>query len=121
SEQGEAGAGLAAEGQLPRTHRDDGEGRRGGRPLFALGPSAERVADMSARPVTVVLGARGTLGSALGPVLERAGWDVAAAVASGECDITDGAAVRALFGRTRPAAVFNAAAYNDAGRAGGGP
>src|SRR4029453_12777305 len=78
SEQREAGAGLAAEGPLPRTHRDDGEGRRGGRPLFGLGPSAERVADMSARPVTVVLGARGTLGSALAPVLERAGWDVAA-------------------------------------------
>jgi dTDP-4-dehydrorhamnose reductase len=72
---------------------------------------------MIARPVAVVLGARGTLGSAIAPVLERAGWQVAAAVARAECDITDGAVVRELFGRTRPAAVFNAAAYTDVDRA----
>jgi dTDP-4-dehydrorhamnose reductase len=72
---------------------------------------------MNARPVAVVLGARGLLGSALGPGLARGGWEVAAAVARAECDITDAAAVRELLGRTRPAAVFNAAAYTDVDRA----
>lgn len=72
---------------------------------------------MTPRPVAVVLGAGGLLGSALGPGLARAGWDVAAAVGHAECDITDGAAVRALLARTRPTAVFNAAAYTDVDRA----
>jgi len=67
--------------------------------------------------VAVVLGARGTLGSALGPALERAGWRVAAAVARAECDITDAGAVGALLARTRPTVVFNAAAYTDVDRA----
>src|SRR5262245_50856319 len=72
---------------------------------------------MTARPVAVVLGARGLLGSALATDLARAGWEVAAAAARGECDITDRGQVRALLGRTRPAAVFNAAAYTDVDRA----
>jgi dTDP-4-dehydrorhamnose reductase len=74
---------------------------------------------MSARPVAVVLGARGLLGSALGLGLARAGWDVAAAAAHAECDITDATQVRELLGRTRPTAVFNAAAYTDVDRAEG--
>ena len=72
---------------------------------------------MTARPVAVVLGARGTLGSALTPALERAGWQVAAGVGRAECDITNRDALRALFARTRPAVVFNAAAYTDVDRA----
>jgi len=67
--------------------------------------------------IGVVLGARGTLGSALPPALERAGWRVAAAVARAECDITDAGAIRALLARTRPTVVFNAAAYTDVDRA----
>ena len=65
----------------------------------------------------VVLGARGTLGLALCEQLPLAGWSVAAAVARNECDIRDEAALRALFDRTRPTAVFNAAAYTDVDRA----
>src|SRR5262245_54751247 len=72
---------------------------------------------MNRRPIAVVLGAQGTLGSALRPALERGGWDVAAAVARAACDITDLAAVRDLVGRTHPDAVFNAAAYTDVDRA----
>jgi len=72
---------------------------------------------MTARPIAVVLGAQGTLGSALPAALQRGGWDVAAAVARAECDITDAGAVRDLLARTRPAAVFNAAAYTDVDRA----
>src|SRR4029077_6997738 len=72
---------------------------------------------MSPRPVAVVLGARGTLGSVLGPALERAGWQVAAAVPRAEGDLTDAGAVRALIDRTRPTVVFNAAAYTDVDRA----
>jgi dTDP-4-dehydrorhamnose reductase len=67
--------------------------------------------------VAVVFGARGTLGSALGPVLQRAGWQVAAAIARAECDITDARAVRDLIARSRPTVVFNAAAYTDVDRA----
>jgi len=69
------------------------------------------------RPIAAVLGARGLLGSALPAALERAGWQVAAAAAHGECDITDAGAVRALIARARPTAVFNAAAYTDVDRA----
>ena len=65
----------------------------------------------------IVLGARGTLGLALCEELPRAGWSVAAAVARNECDIRDEAALRALFDRLRPTAVFNAAAYTDVDRA----
>jgi dTDP-4-dehydrorhamnose reductase len=72
---------------------------------------------MNRRPIAVVLGAQGTLGSALGPALTRAGWEVAAAVARTACDITDAAAVRDLVGRTHPDVVFNAAAYTDVDRA----
>jgi dTDP-4-dehydrorhamnose reductase len=72
---------------------------------------------MSSRPVAIVLGARGTLGSALPPALERSGWNVAAAVGRAECDITEAAAVRDLIARTRPDVVFNAAAYTDVDRA----
>ena len=65
----------------------------------------------------VVLGARGTLGLALCEQLPLAGWSIAAAVARSECDIRDEAALRALFERTRPTAVFNAAAYTEVDRA----
>jgi len=71
----------------------------------------------TSRPVAVVLGARGLLGGALPSALAEAAWEVAAAVARAECDITDEGAVRALLARTRPAAVFNAAAYTDVDRA----
>jgi dTDP-4-dehydrorhamnose reductase len=64
-------------------------------------------------PVAVVLGARGLVGRALPPALERGGWQVAAAAARADCDITDASEVRALLARTRPDAVFNAAAYTD--------
>jgi dTDP-4-dehydrorhamnose reductase len=69
------------------------------------------------QPIAVVLGARGTLGAALCDELPRAGWRLAAALARAECDIRDEAAVRALFDRLRPTAVFNAAAYTDVDRA----
>ena len=72
---------------------------------------------MSARPIGVVFGARGTLGSALAPALERAGWQVEAVPGRGGCDITDAGAVRDLIGRARPTVVFNAAAYTDVDRA----
>jgi dTDP-4-dehydrorhamnose reductase len=72
---------------------------------------------VSARPTAVVLGARGTLGSALAPALDRAGWQVAAAVGRADCDITNRDALRELLARTRPAVVFNAAAYTDVDRA----
>ena len=72
---------------------------------------------MAAERKAVVLGARGTLGLALCEELPRAGWSVAAAVARNECDIRDEAALRALFDRLRPTAVFNAAAYTDVDRA----
>ncbi|HTB57940.1 MAG TPA: dTDP-4-dehydrorhamnose reductase [Polyangia bacterium] len=72
---------------------------------------------MAVERKAIVLGARGTLGLALCEELPRAGWSVAAAVARDECDIRDEAALRALFDRHRPAAVFNAAAYTDVDRA----
>jgi dTDP-4-dehydrorhamnose reductase len=72
---------------------------------------------MASQPIAVVLGARGTLGSALCAELPRAGWQLGAAVARSECDIRDEAALRALFERARPTAVFNAAAYTDVDRA----
>jgi dTDP-4-dehydrorhamnose reductase len=67
--------------------------------------------------VAVVLGAGGTLGSALGPALAGAGWTVAAAVGRDGCDITDPVAVRRLFARACPDVVFNAAAYTNVDRA----
>jgi dTDP-4-dehydrorhamnose reductase len=67
--------------------------------------------------VAVVLGARGLLGSALGPELARVGWRVAAAVGRDACDIADPAGVRRLLERTRPGTVFNAAAYTNVDRA----
>lgn len=69
------------------------------------------------QPVAVVLGARGSLGQALTEGLPEAGWTVAASVARPELDIRDRGAVQALLDRTRPAAVFNAAAYTDVDRA----
>jgi dTDP-4-dehydrorhamnose reductase len=64
------------------------------------------------RPVALVLGAQGLLGSALCRTLPAAGWRLVAA-AHADCDIRDAAAVQALCARTRPAAVFNAAAYTN--------
>jgi len=75
----------------------------------------------STQPAAIVLGARGMLGQALAEGLPAAGWTVAAAVARAECDIRDPAAVRALLAHTRPAVVFNAAAYTDVDRAEGEP
>lgn len=72
---------------------------------------------MSARPIAVILGARGTLGTALTAGLPAAGWDVGEAASRSDCDITDAAAVRSLLARARPTAVFNAAAYTDVDRA----
>jgi dTDP-4-dehydrorhamnose reductase len=72
---------------------------------------------MNGQGTAVVFGGRGTLGSALVPGLERAGWRVAAAPTRGECDITDVGAVNALLARTRPDVVFNAAGYTDVERA----
>ena len=72
---------------------------------------------MRSAPVALVFGARGTLGSALGPALVEAGWEVAAAVGRADCDITDEGAVQALLARARPTTVFNAAAYTDVDRA----
>jgi len=69
------------------------------------------------QPIAVVFGARGTLGSALAPMLERAGWRLAAAVGRAECDITNAGAVRELITRAQPTVVFNAAAYTDVDRA----
>jgi dTDP-4-dehydrorhamnose reductase len=72
---------------------------------------------MTAEKVAIVLGGRGTLGVALCAELPRAGWRLAAALGRAECDIRDEAALRALFDRLRPTAVFNAAAYTDVDRA----
>jgi dTDP-4-dehydrorhamnose reductase len=69
------------------------------------------------KSIAVVLGARGTLGAALCDELPRAGWHLAAALSHAECDIRDEDAMRALFERLRPTAVFNAAAYTDVDRA----
>jgi dTDP-4-dehydrorhamnose reductase len=67
--------------------------------------------------VAVVLGARGTLGVALGEGLTMAGFRLAATPSHAECDIRDEGAVRALCERTHPDVVFNAAAYTDVDRA----
>ena len=72
---------------------------------------------MSAAPVAVVFGAHGTLGSALVPALGHARWTIAAAPPRADCDITDAPAVRALLQGSRPAVVFNLAAFNDVDRA----
>jgi dTDP-4-dehydrorhamnose reductase len=72
---------------------------------------------IAAAPVAVVLGARGTLGLALCEELPRAGWTIAAAAGSAECDIRDAAAVRALVSGAKPAVVFNSAAYTDVDKA----
>jgi dTDP-4-dehydrorhamnose reductase len=72
---------------------------------------------VAAPPVAVVLGARGTLGQALVDGLPAAGFELGATPARDECDIRDGAAVRALLARTKPAVVFNAAAYTNVDRA----
>ncbi len=66
--------------------------------------------------LALVLGARGTLGAALCQELPKLGWQLAAAART-ECDIRDEAALRILFDRVRPTAVFNAAAYTDVDRA----
>ncbi len=72
---------------------------------------------MTAEPIAIVLGGRGTLGAALCAELPRAGWRLGAALGRAECDIRDEAALRALFDRLRPTAVFNAAAYTDVDKA----
>lgn len=77
---------------------------------------------MSESPLAVVLGARGLLGQSLAEVLPRAGWTLAAAAGRAECDIRDGAAVRALIARAfggRPGVVFNAAGLTDVEKAEG--
>ena len=63
-------------------------------------------------PVALVLGAGGLVGGALCDQLGRAGWRAVAAPRA-VCDIRDGAAARALCRETRPAVVFNAAAYTN--------
>jgi NAD(P)-dependent dehydrogenase (short-subunit alcohol dehydrogenase family) len=65
-----------------------------------------------AGPIALVLGAGGLVGGALCDELPRAGWRLCAAPRA-DCDISDAAAVRALCERTRPGAVFNAAAYTN--------
>ena len=75
----------------------------------APAPVADRVA--------VVLGARGLLGQALTAGLPELGWQVAAAAAHADCDLRDGAAVRALLAAARPHTVFNAAGFTDVDRA----
>jgi dTDP-4-dehydrorhamnose reductase len=65
----------------------------------------------------VVLGAKGLVGQALALELPRAGYVLAAGVARAECDIRDGAAVRALLERARPDVVFNAAALTNVDKA----
>ncbi|HLK88673.1 MAG TPA: sugar nucleotide-binding protein, partial [Polyangia bacterium] len=65
-----------------------------------------------AGPIALVLGAGGLVGGALCDELPRAGWRLVAAPHAA-CDIRDAAAVRALCEQTRPAAVFNAAAYTN--------
>ncbi|HZL19894.1 MAG TPA: dTDP-4-dehydrorhamnose reductase [Polyangia bacterium] len=72
---------------------------------------------MTTESSAIVLGGRGTLGAALCAGLPHAGWRLAAALGRNECDIRDEAALRALFERLRPTAVFNAAAYTDVDRA----
>jgi dTDP-4-dehydrorhamnose reductase len=72
---------------------------------------------VTTEPSAIVLGGRGTLGAALSAELPRAGWRLAAALGRGECDIRDEGALRALFERLRPTAVFNSAAYTDVDRA----
>src|SRR4051812_12989194 len=71
----------------------------------------------STETVAVVIGARGTLGQSLVEQLPQTGYAVAAAVARAECDLRDSDGLRALLSRTRPAVVFNAAAYTDVDRA----
>ena len=72
---------------------------------------------MSAERVAVVLGARGTLGSALVDLLPRSGFRLAAAPSHAECDIRDASSVRAACAGVRPDVIFNAAAYTDVDRA----
>jgi dTDP-4-dehydrorhamnose reductase len=77
--------------------------------MTAAGAPAEQVA--------VVLGAQGLLGQALVGALPRLGWNLAAAAGHADCDIRDGAAVRALLAGARPQVVFNAAGFTDVDRA----
>lgn len=65
-----------------------------------------------AAPIALVLGAGGLVGGALCDQLGRAGWRVVAAPRAA-CDIRDAGAARALCQETRPAVVFNAAAYTN--------
>ena len=87
--------------------------------LVADRARAERVdAAMSARPVAVVLGARGRWARALDAGLPAAGWRVAAAV--GARRVRHHRRRRRCArcsGRARPTVVFNAAAYTDVDRA----
>ena len=61
----------------------------------------------------LIFGARGTLGRALAEILPGRGYALAAALGSGDCDISDASAVRAAVDRHRPAVLFNAAAFTD--------
>lgn len=75
-----------------------------------------------ARPLAVVLGAKGLLGAALARELPRAGWNVVAAAGRDACDLRDAAAVRRLLAESldgRPGVVFNAAAFTNVERAEG--
>ena len=65
----------------------------------------------------VVIGGRGTLGSALAAGLPAEGYEVVAATTRAECDITRQADLGALLARTQPEVVFNAAAYTDVDKA----
>lgn len=58
----------------------------------------------------LLTGARGQLGSELGPLLEAAGFEVAA-FGSADLDITDGAAVAEAVTDERPGVIVNPAAY----------
>lgn len=58
----------------------------------------------------IVTGAKGQLGSDLVPLLEKAGFDVAA-FGSSDLDISDASAVNDAVKRERPAVVVNSAAY----------
>ncbi|HVZ89143.1 MAG TPA: dTDP-4-dehydrorhamnose reductase [Polyangia bacterium] len=65
----------------------------------------------------VILGAGGTLGTALRAWLSDAGWRVVTATRGEGGDIRDAAAIGALVTRAQPDVVFNAAAYTDVDRA----
>lgn len=75
-------------------------------------------------PVTLVLGGSGMLGQALLTQGRERGRDLIGVSRSGPgtiCDLTDPAALRALFEKSAPATVVNAAALTDLGLCEGDP